>query len=232
VILLDEDVDSAHASIEARGDRWILQDLGAPGGTWVNEEEVTTPRRLFGGDMIRLNQVVMKFNEDKERPISSQDSVPSSDSTSDTSSKGGETQKKQKQPRLWLEIGIALIVLLFAATFMLGNDRAIVEFLRGQDKPPGLRTLTDDLDVTVSPGQSVYFLTEARDENGLDRVEFRVNGELVDTKRPPSDHVVKMQTMHHWSGDEAGEYELKVIAYDKAGKRSKSLIMLVTVEGN
>ncbi|MEM7032830.1 MAG: FHA domain-containing protein [Chloroflexota bacterium] len=57
LLLPDASVDLTHASLEYRVDRWILQDLGAPGGTWLNDEEVDKPCRVFDGDIILFGEI-------------------------------------------------------------------------------------------------------------------------------------------------------------------------------
>jgi len=226
VILRDEDIDPAHASIEARGNRWVLQDLGAPGGTWVNEEEVVTPRRIVDDDVIRLNQVIMVFDEDRKPPAPS--SAPLNNSETDAAV---QPDKKRSVLKTALEIGLALIVILAAATFMLGNDRAIIEYLRTQNDPPTLRNLLiDNKDISVMPGEQIIFHVEAADSQDLGRIEFWVNDHLEDVKSPPADNVTKMQMLQVWSKDAPGKYQLKAVAYDETGQPSKAVYWNVTVK--
>ena len=71
LILTDKGIDLAHASIEARADRWVLQDLGTSGGTWINETPVGGPKAISSGDVIRLNDVLIEFesNGDDEQHL-------------------------------------------------------------------------------------------------------------------------------------------------------------------
>jgi pSer/pThr/pTyr-binding forkhead associated (FHA) protein len=227
VILRDDDVDPAHASIEARGNRWVLQDLGAPGGTWVNEEEIVTPRRIVNGDVIRLNQVVMVFDEDKEP------SAPASALSDSAETPAARSAKKNSRKSTWrtaLEIGLALVVILFGATFMLGNDRTVVEYIRTKNEPPVLRSLIDNKDISIMPGEQVFFHVEAADSKDLGRVEYWINDHLEEVKQPPADNVTKMQMLQIFSSDEPGLYQLKIVAYDEAGQTSKAVYWNVLVK--
>jgi hypothetical protein len=62
------DVDTTHASIELRDNHWFLQDLGGPGGTAVNGEEIEGPYMLRNNDIIELSFIKMRF-ENNERGV-------------------------------------------------------------------------------------------------------------------------------------------------------------------
>jgi hypothetical protein len=63
LVLDAPDIDPAHASLELRHDRWILQDLGAPGGTAVNGIPIAGPYYLQHNDLIELGSIKLKFRE-------------------------------------------------------------------------------------------------------------------------------------------------------------------------
>jgi len=60
------DIDPSHASLELRNDRWVIQDLGGPGGTVVNGEQVDGPRPLRDNDLIELHTLRIRFLEDNQ----------------------------------------------------------------------------------------------------------------------------------------------------------------------
>jgi pSer/pThr/pTyr-binding forkhead associated (FHA) protein len=63
LVLEAPDIDPAHASLELRYDHWILQDLGAPGGTAVNGLTIEGPYFLQHDDLIELGQIKLRFRE-------------------------------------------------------------------------------------------------------------------------------------------------------------------------
>ncbi len=73
-------IDPIHASLELRNDYWILQDLGGPGGTVLNDETIEGPRRLNDNDLIELSSVRITFHTDK--PDSDEKENPSSEEAS------------------------------------------------------------------------------------------------------------------------------------------------------
>jgi pSer/pThr/pTyr-binding forkhead associated (FHA) protein len=69
LVLDSPDIDSAHASLELRNDNWIIQDLGGPDGTKVNEEQIAGPYRLQDNDLIELASIRLRFFDDEWEPI-------------------------------------------------------------------------------------------------------------------------------------------------------------------
>ena len=62
------EIDSTHASLELRDNHWFLQDLGGPGGTAVNGQEIEGPYMLHNDDVIELSFIKMRF-ENNERGV-------------------------------------------------------------------------------------------------------------------------------------------------------------------
>jgi pSer/pThr/pTyr-binding forkhead associated (FHA) protein len=58
--LADEAAAYRHARILVKGDRYLLEDLGSPGGTFVNEESVMKCP-LADGDVIRIGDTRLVF---------------------------------------------------------------------------------------------------------------------------------------------------------------------------
>jgi hypothetical protein len=59
----DPGVARVHARIVHDGRRYLLEDAGTTGGTFVNEERIRGPRLLRSGDTIRLGNSVVQFHE-------------------------------------------------------------------------------------------------------------------------------------------------------------------------
>ena len=69
LVLDSPDIDSAHASLELRNDNWILQDLGSPDGTRVNDNKIDGPYRLQDNDLIELASIRLRFLDDDWEPL-------------------------------------------------------------------------------------------------------------------------------------------------------------------
>jgi hypothetical protein len=64
----DPGVEPLHARLLRRGDGYVIEDVGTPEGTLVNEQRVTEPTPLRDGDAIRLGKCVLRFGERKTKP--------------------------------------------------------------------------------------------------------------------------------------------------------------------
>ncbi len=61
--LLDKIVSKEHCTIELRGDRWVLKDLGSLNGTFVNNERVRGEAPLKHADEIALGATKGRFDD-------------------------------------------------------------------------------------------------------------------------------------------------------------------------
>jgi len=62
-VSLDDDdfASSQHARVEPRRDGVWLEDIGSTNGTFLNGAQVTRPRRLTPGDVIRVGETDLRF---------------------------------------------------------------------------------------------------------------------------------------------------------------------------
>src|SRR5687768_8749989 len=64
--LLDRVVSKEHCRIEARGERFVLRDLGSLNGTYVNGQRVAGERLLSNGDEVTLGNTRLVFQDPTE----------------------------------------------------------------------------------------------------------------------------------------------------------------------
>ena len=79
LVLDTPDIDPVHASLELRNDDWVLQDLGGPGGTLVNDQSIDGPHRLRNNDLIELGSIKLRFQVDQfevEEEIAEEEVAP------------------------------------------------------------------------------------------------------------------------------------------------------------
>ena len=220
--LPDASVELAHASLENRGERWILQDLGGPGGTWLNDDPVTMPRHLTDGDVIKVGDIRLEV-----RNIG-----PTTDRLSDViaiTSLAELESDVHPSPSPWRTvaiIGAAGLILIVVLSVIF---RGLVVTGSSND-PPRLTVTLEDEELQVFPHDLIILQSEVEDKDDLERVEFWVNDTLLQVKRPASPAVVKMRAIHPWSTAEPGRYTLSIIAYDRAGQPSQMVKVPVTVQ--
>lgn len=115
LVLEAPDIDPAHASLELRYDHWVLQDLGAPGGTAVNGAEIFGPYHLQHGDLIELGSIKLKFQENELQPEPEPDQSAADEETQEAAPMKG---------RVWFTqvAGITLLIILFIIFLVVVGD--------------------------------------------------------------------------------------------------------------
>ena len=61
LILDDTYVSTVHARIFAKGDTYMLEDLGSTNGTYLNRRRVTSPIELQRGDQVKIGKTVLEM---------------------------------------------------------------------------------------------------------------------------------------------------------------------------
>ena len=61
LILDDNYVSTVHARIFAKGDTYMLEDLGSTNGTYLNRRRVTSPVELQRGDQVKIGKTVLEM---------------------------------------------------------------------------------------------------------------------------------------------------------------------------
>ncbi len=126
------EIDSTHASLELRDNHWFLQDLGGPGGTAVNGQEIEGPYMLRNGDVIELSFIKMRF-ENNERGVTRD--FPREAPAEETK----PTTERPPSGRLWfaglamLTVGTIIVILILMAVAHYLGLISIGDLL-----PPGL----------------------------------------------------------------------------------------------
>jgi hypothetical protein len=59
----DDFASAAHARVEPRRDGVWIEDVGSTNGTFVNGELLGQPRRLRGGDVVRIGETDLRFDQ-------------------------------------------------------------------------------------------------------------------------------------------------------------------------
>jgi pSer/pThr/pTyr-binding forkhead associated (FHA) protein len=86
--IADPEVSSPHAMLASNGDGYLIVDEGSEGGTFVNGEQVTKPRKLSHGDVIKMGRSQITFTY--KHPATALKAA---------SSNGGSEEKKKHKKR-------------------------------------------------------------------------------------------------------------------------------------
>jgi len=124
IVLLDPRVSRYHAEILLEQGQWTLKDLGSANGTQVNGTVVTIPTPLQADDRISFGETVLAF----KLPAQSQaETAPVQPVASPTVSPGrpaytpptfSQAQPQTRPPRLALIAGSIMLLICFAALFL------------------------------------------------------------------------------------------------------------------
>ena len=68
VHLDDPHLDPAHTRVTESAGGALVEDLGEPGGTFVNDAELRVPTRMTPGDLLQIGVSVLKLREGVDAP--------------------------------------------------------------------------------------------------------------------------------------------------------------------
>jgi pSer/pThr/pTyr-binding forkhead associated (FHA) protein len=63
IILEDSYVSQVHARVFAKGDIYMVEDMGSTNGTYVNRNRVTSPTELLRGDRLKVGKTVLEMRK-------------------------------------------------------------------------------------------------------------------------------------------------------------------------
>jgi predicted component of type VI protein secretion system len=68
IVLADPHVEERHTRVTLAGDGVLVEDLGDPGGTFVNDAELRAPTRMRSGDELQVGVTVLKLRAGADAP--------------------------------------------------------------------------------------------------------------------------------------------------------------------
>lgn len=63
LVLDDTYVSQVHARIFARGESFMVEDLGSTNGTYLNRRRITSPSELARGDQVKIGKTVLEMRK-------------------------------------------------------------------------------------------------------------------------------------------------------------------------
>ncbi|MEA2508980.1 MAG: hypothetical protein QOG21_1062 [Actinomycetota bacterium] len=63
VVLDDSYVSQMHARLFAKGDAYMVEDLGSTNGTYLNRRKVAAPTELRRGDQVKIGKTVLEMRK-------------------------------------------------------------------------------------------------------------------------------------------------------------------------
>jgi serine phosphatase RsbU (regulator of sigma subunit) len=68
VVVSDQSMSRHHARVAMDADTWVVEDLGARNGTYVNGERINGRRRIVPGDVIKMGATVVRVGGPRAEP--------------------------------------------------------------------------------------------------------------------------------------------------------------------
>jgi len=128
-----------------------------------------------------------------------------------------------KHKGFFLGAAIMLVLILAAGVFFVFNR------LGSESDLPQITLLQPAEPVMISSTEKLPLVAVSRAENGIDRIEFLVNGNLAAREFPPNDNQTDLTTRIIWKPDQTGVLELEFIVYDVNGAASEPAEITVGV---
>jgi pSer/pThr/pTyr-binding forkhead associated (FHA) protein len=63
LVLNDTYVSQVHARFFAKGDTYLVEDLGSTNGTYLNRRRLTAPAELHRGDQVKIGKTVLELRK-------------------------------------------------------------------------------------------------------------------------------------------------------------------------
>lgn len=63
IVLDDSYVSQIHARVFAKGDVFMVEDMGSTNGTYINRNRVTSPTEVLRGDRLKIGKTVLEMRK-------------------------------------------------------------------------------------------------------------------------------------------------------------------------
>ncbi|MGQ9628170.1 MAG: NBR1-Ig-like domain-containing protein [Anaerolineae bacterium] len=142
VAINDQQISRRHASLTWEEGHFVLRDLGSANGTFLNGEQVTSPKVVYDGDVIGLSEVLLAFRAGTGEVGEQTLAVP------------GSVRARRAAVSYWPFIAALVAIALVAAVAMSAISLSRPGAGPGVSGPcePGLTFVAD---ITVKPGEVV-----------------------------------------------------------------------------
>jgi hypothetical protein len=201
IVLADPEASEQHAMIYWQAGRYVIQDMGSAGGTYVNERRISGAQPLRDGYVIRTGNTVF----DVGIPVAADELVGAAAAPSGRSGMGIV---------LALLVGaILVLVLAIGAILLLTGDR---------DREPTVVIESPAEGAQLIAGQEVILRATAGGAQDILRLEIMVDNVMVgmSTSADPegSDSLVVNLP---WTFSQTGAHSVSAVAYTSGGQVSE-----------
>jgi hypothetical protein len=200
IVLADPAASDQHAMIYWQAGRYVIQDMGSAGGTYVNERRISGPQPLRDGYVVRTGNTIF----DVRIPVAAQ-----------------ELAGTPAVPAGRSRTGLILALLVAAILVLVLAIGAILLLTADRDGEPTVVIESPSDGAEVVAGQEVVLRATAGGVPDIERLELMVDNVMVGMSTSPeaegSDSLVVNLP---WTFFQAGAHSVSAVAYTLGGQVS------------
>lgn len=220
IVINDAEISRHHARLTWQGNNWVIEDLGSSNGTYINGQRISGPTILVPGAQLRLGPDVFMGLQ-----------IGPAKTTRPTK------KTRQRRSKWLLPVGIAgaaLAVLSIGVLAFLGYSYFTGVWPFGvaqvEDSGPGVTIQQPVSNAQLTKGESFPVFITASDDQGVVRIDFWVDDQLMITQSSSDENGLNPLTLSYpMVAVEAGTYALTAQAYNSQGEMGESLVHYVSV---
>jgi len=235
IVINDAGVSRYHANLIRSGEYWVIEDLKTPNGVMVNGMRIMEPVILTPGCQVSLGANVLLTMEG-EVPLAGWQSAAQQPPAGMPAGK-----PRPRWPILAGLAGVTGLLILGGLALVAGGALAYFYwYLPSVQAPappqlvypaaPQVTFLEPDSGLQVGVGESFLVFANARDEQGVARIDLWVDDQLVVQQDSPDPNgVTPFSLVQSMTAVTPGVHSLYARAYNKEGAMGESPALYVTV---
>lgn len=125
---------------------------------------------------------------------------------------------------------VTCLVVVLIGLILAGSAAGLwyVFYGRGGGEPPILRLIQPQVSLSIHSGQGLVVIVEGQSAQGLDRIEFLVDGKMEYSA--PASGQSQFQAVFPWFSTTLGDHQISAVGYDRSGHASQPVAVPVRVE--
>ena len=201
IVLADPEASDQHAMIYWQAGRYLIQDMGSTGGTYVNERRMSGAQPLRDGYVIRTGNTLF----DVRIPVAAEEPAGPAAASAGRSGMGVVLAL--------LAGAILVLILALAAILLLTGDR---------DREPVVVIESPAEGAQLIAGQEVILRASAGGAEDILRLELMVDNVMVGMSTSPDPGGTDLLVVNlPWTFGQAGAHSVSAVAYPPGGQVSE-----------
>jgi hypothetical protein len=201
IVLADPEASEQHAMIYWQAGRYLIQDMGSAGGTYVNERRISGAQPLRDGYVVRTGNTVFDVG------------IPAA---------AEEPAEPAAAPAQRSGIGVIVALLVGAILVLILAIGAILLFAGDRDTEPVVVIESPAEGAQLIAGQEVVLRATAGGAEDITRLELMVDNVMVGMSNSSEAQGTDLLVVNlPWTFSQAGAHSVSAVAYTAAGQVSE-----------